>query len=194
MSRFPPTPISEYTAELQPYAREWDETAKKSFGANGETFVYRESNDALIGPFPIMIESKDTGAAVQGLLRSMSQYQALPADAREVAILVTGARFQAAFETYAHSRVAVKKTDLTQDQVDLIASGKKPNDLNEACDAAFDTAYHLAFQPGPLPQQLWDRSVRTIGKEGTLGIIHYISLYAYVSILLNAADAKVPSE
>ena len=117
-----------------------------------------------------------------------------PKDAREVAILVTGAKYKSTYELYAHTNVAKKVVGMDQDVVDGIARGEKPKGLSEACETAFDVASHLAGTPGPLPQELWDRSMKSFGKQGTCALVHYVGAYAYTSIMLNAMDAPIPQD
>lgn len=126
--------------------------------------------------------------------KAFGELKGFPADARETAILTIGARYQAAFELYAHKNVAVNSNLLSQEQADLIATGKKPTDLNENCSTTYDVVYHLGNNPGPLPKSLFDQSVKAFGKEGTLLLTHYTGIYAYTSILLNVADASAPKE
>lgn len=116
----------------------------------------------------------------------------LPADAKETAILACGGHFQAAYELYAHEAVATGAGVLSKEQIHAIKQDEKPKDLNESCSLAFDVAKQLCGTPGPLPQEHWDKCVKAFGKEGTLALVHYVGLYAYICILLNAADAPVP--
>ena len=118
----------------------------------------------------------------------------LPSDAREVVILTVGARYQAAYELYSHVNVAQKKAGMSKEIVEAIARGEKPEGLNERCSAAFDAAEYLVGKPGPLPGEIWDRCVRELGKEGTIGLVHYAGAYAYTCIILNAIDAPVPED
>ena len=117
-----------------------------------------------------------------------------PADAKEVTILVVGAKYKAVYELYAHTNIATKKVGMSKDVVEAIARGEKPEGLNEQCDVAYDTAHYLVTTPGPLPQELWDKCINAFGKEATVGLVHYVGAYAYTCIILNAMDAPVPKE
>ena len=48
---------------------------------------------------------------------------------REVAILVVGAKYQAAYELYAHVRNGVQAGGLTEAEAHAIAKGEKPGSL-----------------------------------------------------------------
>lgn len=126
------------------------------------------------------------------LATELAKIPGLPQNARETAILATGSHYKAAYEIYAHERVAVKSTDLTQEQVDKIKTGTKPSNLDEKCSVAFDVAIELVTKPGPLSKQSWDKAEKTLGKQGTLALIHYTGYYAYTCVLLNGCDVPVP--
>ncbi|KXL41785.1 hypothetical protein M433DRAFT_150209 [Acidomyces richmondensis BFW] len=146
----------------------------------------------MIGPMPFMLVAPKQGEQFLRLALSLGQIPGLPVEAKETAILATGAHFQAAYELYAHGKVARSKTGLTAQQVDDISSGKKPEGLSEQADVAYDVATYLCATPGPLKKNLWNRSMECLGKEGTAALVHYIGAYAYTCMILNAIDAPNP--
>lgn len=127
-------------------------------------------------------------------MKAIGAIGGLPATARETTILATGSRYKAVYEIYAHERVAVATTALNQTQVDQIKMGKKPGDLDTAAAAAFDVAIALSNKAGPLDARLWEALVKEVGKEGALACVHYVGVYAYTCVLLNACDIGVPDE
>lgn len=192
MSRLPPKPRNQLTPEEQEVHDKFYNIAEWAFGANGEQFIYKDdSNDALIGPFPFYIASPPAGNALHTLLSALAKLP-LPADAREVIIMTVGGHFQAGYVTYSHVPQAIA-TGLSRAQVEVLRKGEgKPEGLNEKCDTAYDVTHHLVTRKGPLPQDLWDRSVEAFGKPGTVGLLHYVGLYSYVAVALNGMDAPVP--
>lgn len=192
MSRLPPRPRNQLTPEEQEVHDKFYNIAERAFGANGEQFIYKEdSNDALIGPFPFYIASPPAGNALHALLSAFAKLP-LPADAREVVIMAVGGHFQAGYVTYSHVSQAIA-TGLSREQVEVLRKGEsKPEGLNEKCDTAYDVTQHLLTHKGPLPQRLWDRSIEVLGRDGTVGLLHYAGLYSYVSMALNGMDAPVP--
>ena len=64
---------------------------------------------ALTGPWTALLQWPQYGSATWELAKALSLSPALPADVREVAILVTGTRFQAAYEIWAHTLVAERR-------------------------------------------------------------------------------------
>ena len=191
MSRLPPTTRDKLSPAQQSAHDELTELAEKGFG---DKFIWKREDGAMVGPFPAFIAAPEVGVDMIKLIGKLGTIPGLPADAKETAILSTGAHYKAPFELYAHGHLAAKTTGLSKDQTEQICNGTKPDGLDEACSIAYDVAKHLSSVPGPLPQDLWERSIRVLGKDGTLALVHYVGMYAYTCIVLNAMDAPVPDE
>ncbi|KAK5143362.1 hypothetical protein LTR32_004500, partial [Rachicladosporium monterosium] len=115
MSRLPPLPRS----DLPPAAQRAHDTISSFFASSplGTAFAYkRPTDDALIGPMPFYLASPDIGQDVMGLVGKAAALPGLSLEARETAILAVGARFQAGYELYAHTRMAVKTTKLGEER------------------------------------------------------------------------------
>lgn len=122
----------------------------------------------------------------------LAKVPGLPQTAREVAILAVGSHTQAVYEIYSHERIALSATSLTREQADLIKIGKRPTDMDESCNVAFDAALELAKVPGPLSGQTWERIKDAFGQDGAQALIHYIGFYLYMCTLLNGFDVRLP--
>lgn len=192
MSRFPPIPHDQQPDDTKPYSQYFEDGLEDIFGPSGHLMKYRDENNAIIGPWPIIIASKQVGRQYMNIFDKLSTLGQIPEDAREVAILTVGARFEADYERYAHKLHGMKLAGLSQEQVDLLAIGKRPEGLSKAADLAYDASNHLANVPGPLPQHLFDACESTFGRDGTLLLIHYTALYCYLCVLLNAGDVLLP--
>ena len=109
---------------------------------------------------------------------------------REVAILITGARFRSGYEIYAHAIVA-KLGGASEERIATIAAGQRPSDLTAQEAVAFDVASALV-SGGVLPEPTYQRAVSLSGENGTAELIHLVGLYCMVSICLNGFDVPVP--
>ena len=190
--RFPPISATDAPEHLRSQVINTEQFVDAAFGPSGELFQNRDEYNNLIGPFPFLIASGPTGQAIIDLLKSFAQFSDLSPAAREVAIFVVGARFGPGYQNYAHTAITVKKKLLTQEQVDIIKGGQKPDSLSEDCNVAYTTAHYLVHQHGPLPRNLYEDCLKTLGKNATLGLIHFVGIYCYSSVMLNAADEPVP--
>lgn len=194
-ARLPPTPRDQLTEEQKKAYDELHDLAETSFGSK---FIWKRKDGALVGPFPFLISPPDAphaGVDMLKLVAQVAKIPGLPTDAKETAILATGSVYGAKYELYAHSNVATK-TDggLSPEAATALCAGRKPEELSEAATVAFDVAKYLSGTLGALPQELWDRSQKVLGKEGTVALVHYVGLYAYTCIILNAMDADVPKD
>jgi len=191
MSRLSPITRVNLPPDQQKGHDELTEIANNTFG---NKFTWKREDGAMLGPFPAFVAAPEAGIGMLQCLGKISKIPGLSPEAKETAILTTGAHYKAAYELYAHTNVAVKTTKLSKEQVKEIAVGKKPAGLDEACDVAYDVANYLSRTPGPLEQRLWDRATKVLGKEGTIALVHYVGMYAYTCMVLNAMDAPVPKD
>ncbi len=123
--RLPPIPPSELNDEQ----RDLDDTLRAGIAKQFQGFQTARADGALLGPFKPWLHEPRIGRAVWELTEAVSACGALPDNARQVAILATGARFKAAFELYAHVRIARDK-GLAPDKIATITAGQRPADLS----------------------------------------------------------------
>src|ERR1700709_689381 len=69
-------------------------------------FVSKRADGALVGPFAPMLHFPQFGQPAWSYTKALIENSKLPKAAHEVAILVTGARFNSRYELYAHEHVA----------------------------------------------------------------------------------------
>jgi hypothetical protein len=155
------------------------------------SFKYQRDDGAPLGPFAALLYTPEYTKTFLPPVRAINKLP-ISANIRETVILATGSVTLAAYERYAHERVALHTTELTKEQIVGIRDGDKPADLAAEEGIAFDLARTLAKGGGPLPSEIFDEAVRLLGKEQTLAAIHFVGMYAYVSILLNAVDCPLP--
>ena len=194
--RLPPVTRDELPSSEQAAFDSLANLASSMFGPPEKSpFIYKRSSDsAFVGPFPFFLAAPEAGEYSMGLFGKLSKIPGLPSDAKEIVILTVGARYQAAYELYAHLNVSQKTVGMSKDVVEAIARGEKPDGLSEQCGIAFDATKYLAGTPGPLPRDLWDKCVGAFGKGGTVALVHYAAAYASTCIILNAMDAPVPQD
>lgn len=89
---------------------------------------------------------------------------------------------------------------LTKAQTEAIAAGRDPGSKSEAGKDAEETevvsmAWRVARElcrGGALRQEVYDNSLKVLGKDGTMALVHTCGFYMYVSALGNAFDVPVP--
>ena len=184
--RLPTLPPDQLTAEQRAlYDRNIEQIAH-GFTA----FTTARDDGALLGPWGVFLHEPAVGQAHYDLIGAVTAMKRLAPSAKQVAIIVVGARFKAAYELYAHAATAAAE-GMDAAKIAMLAAGGRPFDLTpeEAC--AFDVATAL-LDGGVLPGATYRAARDLLGQGALTELVLWIGTYAQVSITLNAFD--VPSE
>lgn len=179
----PPSALSPDQRPLYDDMRQGIETNFKGFTAIGE-------GGELIGPWNPWLHFPKFGKPVWELVKALSTSPSLPRPVREVAILVTGAKFKSAYEIYAHVLVAELR-GIADEKIATIVAGQRPGDLTREEAVAYDMASALV-SGGVLPQLTYQQAVTLFGERGAAELISLVGLYCMVSVTLNGYDVPVP--
>ena len=186
--RLPLITPSQLTAEQAPLYADM----KAGIASNFATFKTIDANGALIGPWNPWLHEPRIGGAIWALTKVMTAEAVLPDPVRQIAILVVGARFDAAYELYAHIAVA-EAEHMADARIATLCSGSRPSDLSDEEGCAYDVAFALSGG-GVLPRPCYDRAVTLFGQHGANELIYLVGLYAMVSMTLNGFDVPVPDD
>jgi hypothetical protein len=147
---------------------------------------------ALMGPWNPWLHEPRIGGAIWELTKAMTMEATLPDDVRQIAILVTGAHFDAAYEIYAH--IAVAEVDKINDAtLATLVSGSRPDGLTREQGIGYDVAFALV-NGGVLPEPVYRIAVSTFGQHGANELIYLVGLYALVSMTLNGFNVPLPEK
>jgi 4-carboxymuconolactone decarboxylase len=164
----------------------------KGIEDNFKGFTAINGKGQLLGPWNPWLTFPKYGGPVWELVKAMSIGPGLPRPIREVAILVTGSKFDSAYELYAHV-LAAELRGLPDDKISTIVAGQRPADLTEAEGVAYDVASNLV-SGGVLPAITYKRAVGVFGPEGAAELIYLVGLYCAVSVTLNGFDVPLPDD
>lgn len=184
--RLPLIPPAELTSQQKSL---YDEM-RKGIASNFNAFKVEREDGALMGPWNPWLHEPAIGKAIWDLTLAMTANATLPDSIRQVVILVVGARFDAAYEIYAHIAVA-EKEGMTPERLATLVADLKPADLSKEESVAFDLAYALV-RGGTLPEPIYRLAVQTFGQHGTNEMIYLVGLYSLVSTTLNGFNVPVP--
>ena len=163
---------------------------KQEIAEKYQGFVNIRDDGALMGPWNPWLHEPGIGKAIWDLTLAMTANASLPDNIRQIVILVVGARFDAAYEIYAHIAVA-EREGMTEERLATLVANLKPSDLTAEESVAFDFAYALV-RGGTLPEPLYRLAVKTFGQHATNEMIYLVGLYALVSTTLNGFNVPVP--
>jgi 4-carboxymuconolactone decarboxylase len=179
-------------ANLNPEQRRLYDDMFDGIQKNFKGFKAVETNGALHGPFNPWVHEPAWGSPIWELVKSLSLSPALPGPVREVAILVTGAKFRSAYEIYAHVILAEKR-GLPDEKIATIIVGQRPPDLTTHEAIAYDVASALVGGH-VLPELTYRQAVNAFGTSGAAELIYLVGLYCLVSVTLNGFDVPVPPD
>ena len=177
-------------ADLTPEQKTLYDDMRKGIAGNFNTFKAIREDGALMGPWNPWLHEPGIGKAIWDLTLAMTANASLKDNVRQIAILVVGAQFDAAYEMYAHIAVA-EHEGMKPERLATLVAGLKPTDLAADESVAFDVAYKLV-RGGTLPEPLYRLSIATFGQHGTNELIYLVGLYSLVSTTLNGFNVPVP--
>ncbi len=176
--------------DLTPEQKPLYDDMRKGIASNFNAFKVEREDGALMGPWNPWLHEPVIGKAIWDLTLAMTAKAVLPDHVRQIAILVVGARFDAAYELYAHINVA-EREGMAPERLATLVADLKPNDLDREESVAFDVAYALS-RGGVLPEPVYSLAVKTFGQHGANELIYLVGLYALVSTTLNGFNVPVP--
>jgi 4-carboxymuconolactone decarboxylase len=179
-------------ADLSPEQRPVYDDMRAGIEQHFQGFKTIAKNAALMGPWNPWLHEPEYGKPIWELAKALSFSPCLPRPVREVAILVTGAKFRSAYELYAHVIVAEQR-GLSDDKLATIVAGQRPGDLGREETIAYDVASALVDR-GVLPELSYRQAVQAFGEHGTAELIYLVGLYCLVSVTLNGFDVPVPEQ
>jgi 4-carboxymuconolactone decarboxylase len=179
------TPV-ELSAEQRPLY----EDMRNGIGESFHGFVAMREDGALVGPWNPWLHEARIGKPIWELTKALSQQSNLPDPVRQVAILVTGAHFRAAYEIYAHVPMA-EKDRISDAKLATIIAGQRPSDLTREEAIAYDVAAALT-SGGVLPELTYRAAVAAFGVHGAAELCYLVGLYCLVSVTLNGFAVPVP--
>lgn len=163
---------------------------RKGIASNFNAFKVEREDGALMGPWNPWLHEPAIGKAIWDLTLAMTANASLPDNIRQIAILGVSARYDAAYEIYAHIAVA-EREGMPVERLAMLVADLKPNDLAKDESIAYDLANALS-RSGMLPEPLYRLSLATLGQQGTNELIYLVGLYAMVFTTLNGFNIPVP--
>lgn len=177
-------------AALTPAQRTLYDDMRKGISGSFNAFRTEAADGALIGPWNAWLHEPAIGTAIWNLTLAMTAQATLPDPIRQIVILVVGARFDAAYELYAHIAVA-EAEGMSPERLATITADLKPTGLTPEESIAFDLAYTLV-RGGVLPEPIYALARKTFGQHALNEMIYLVGLYAMVSTTLNGFNVPVP--
>ena len=150
-----------------------------------------DERGGLAGPFNAWVHRPDLGIVVQRLGERLRFHGSLSGAAREIAILVVGAKWMAEYEWWAHVRVG-RREGVSGETIDAIHRGERPVLADPVEQVAYDFTAAL-LETGRVDSALYDATRAHVGDGGLVELVTLAGFYSLVSFTLNAFDVPLPA-
>ncbi len=180
MARLTPKSFDALTPEQQ-----------ESFNLIVENRPVKPKDGHIGGPFDIWLRSPELARRMVGLGGFFRFDTSVDRRYIELAILVTGAHWQAQFEWYAHEPMA-RDAGVPQTVIDAIKVGAEPT-LSDSGDAATYRLIHEALNHHRVSQTTYDAAITQFDEVGVAELVGVSGFYVAVSMTLNVFDVDLPS-
>ncbi len=177
-------------ADFNPLQQALYDDMRAGIATGFNAFKTSDDDGKMIGPWNVSLYHPAVGKGSWELTKAVNAIGVLPANVKEVVILVVGGHYRAAYEIYAHVAVA-ERAGMPLERISALVSNTKPDDLAADENAAFDMALALC-RGGPVPEPVWRQAVSTLGDLGTAQLVYLVGVYAFIAITLNGFDVPAP--
>jgi 4-carboxymuconolactone decarboxylase len=157
----------------------------------GGPFPLTDAAGALTGPFNALLFAPPAGQALQRLGAAVRYETAIGDRVRELAILAVAARWDCAFERYAHEPAA-RAAGVTDAQLTAVAARTVPDGLDAGETAAL--RFVLALLDGDADDVTYAECVPIIGNRVAVELTTLVGYYATLALQLRVFRVTVPVE
>ena len=146
----------------------------------------------LAGPFNAFVTAPDAGLRISALGEVIRFGTSIERRLSELAIITVGARWQAEFEWWAHSRMA-REHGVPDAVVDAIGRGEDPPFAADDERAVYAVARQLT-RTGRLDPEVYGAAHELLGDTGMVELVSLCGYYTLISFLLNAFAVPLPPD
>jgi len=159
----------------------------------------REIHDAIAsgprgvveGPLGIWLHSAELADRAQSLGAFCRFGTSLPPHLSELAILITGAFWQAGFEWHVHAPLA-RAAGIPEPAIEAIRRGEAPAFDDPKMQSVQDLSREL-LENRSVSDGTYARAVATLGQRGVVELIGILGYYALISMTIKAFQVPVPN-
>ena len=144
----------------------------------------------LSGPFVPALRSPEFMRRLQRLGEYLRYDAALPAQLREMVILLTARSHRQSYEWHVHEPIA-RRARLSAAIIDAIKDGRRPTPMSdaEACVYAF---FMELQETRDISDHIYADAVARFGERGVIDMIGLIGYYGTLAMIMNATNVGVP--
>jgi len=142
------------------------------------------------GPLRVWLQSPGLADKAQALGAFCRYGTSLPPRLSELAILTTGAYWQAGFEWAVHAPIAAR-AGVTAPVIEAIRLGRTPDFVHED-EAAVHAFTHMLHSQRRVDDATYARAVACLGVPGVVELVGILGYYTLISMTINAFKVPLP--
>lgn len=158
--------------------------------ARGGSEAYITPGGGLRGPFNALLHAPHVGDAAQRLGESLRFDGVLAPRQREIGVLCVAAHWRAAYEWWAHARIA-KECGVEAEVIEAIRRREEPALTDPAERLVHDFSRALLDQRR-VPDPLYADAVEALGEASLVELVLLLGYYSLVSMVLVGFDVPIP--
>ncbi|WP_308252082.1 carboxymuconolactone decarboxylase family protein [Pseudonocardia sp. KRD291] len=163
--------------------------AELTGGARGG--VPTAPDGSLAGPFNAMLHAPAVGGPLQELGAALRTRGALPARARELAVLAVAAHHRSAFEWWAHSAIAAR-LGVPDELVGAVRAQDPSTRPEDAVESAVLDATRVLLSTGDLDDGQYASARHALGDTGLVELTTLLGYYALLAMQLRVFRVGLP--
>jgi 4-carboxymuconolactone decarboxylase len=142
------------------------------------------------GPFVPLIRSPEVMLRAKAMGDYLRFKSVLAPRINEMMIIITAREWTQNYEWNSHQPAALK-AGLRREIADAIADGRRPTEMAEDEEVAYDMATEI-LRLKRVSDATYDRAIAKFGEQGVIDLLGVVGYYNFLAIVLNAARTPLP--
>lgn len=144
-----------------------------------------------IGPSGVLLHTPGLTLPFVMFSKNLAALPGLSPRCREVIIILVSTLMETPVEVHLH-KIQASTLGFSPEELNTIGKVKCPVSLGEDEKVCFEVAREMTLKIGTLEQELWDKAVRILSKQGAAAMVQNIAFYKYVSTFMNGFAGEMP--
>lgn len=161
---------------------------KRAARAGSEAYV--TPGGGLRGPFNALLHAPHVGDAAQRLGESLRFDGVLAPRQREIGVLCVAAHWRAAYEWWAHARIA-RECGIGDEVIEAIRRREEPALTDPAERLVYDFSRAL-LEKRQVPDPLYADAVEALGEASLVELVLLLGYYSLISMVLVGFEVPLP--
>lgn len=153
--------------------------------------IIQREDGSLTGPFDAWLRTPELGIHLERAGMALRTATGMSDAVREVTVLVVAKAWRADFEWWVHGLVA-RRHGVSEEVIDAIAHGQRPDFDDAACAAAYQVAIELVYDRR-LTRASLDGARNDLGERALIEVVTLVGFYQLVSGVLESFQPPAPS-